>query len=493
MKQSSHQTHLGRKLALFGFVALAILLTIGSILAMAQKADQPGWRFELEQGKSMRSNLAITNRCSAPHRFRVKNKIKYLRFEQPTESILVGANSTKELGVQFDATGLKSQKYRDKLIVECPDCKKEKGCRQDREELLVEMIVLRPAESQIVNRVSLNCIPRGQGRFGSPCDGPGYSCLVMFPSRDPWPASIAMTPEVEKQSLPGTAYVSQGARPSLHYEFASSPSRDVKTFPLDRDFPLDNKVSNLLGYSSVTILKGKYEVDRKKGKFGGITFSIEVSGRAVRDDEIGTLHNEALAFLYKHPDFLKVLKGRKKGLFTSGDVSQIQKLIKQFALGKGFSETETDNANNSLSKFLADVGAINSLGEISLSNQYAAKAQPIPILAAQKGYLSQTLAEEIVKVQQMALDKKDLKGVLEYVEKQARPRLREKDDIRRMDLFVNVSNKSHQFWGSEPELLKPGSGTIIADGAGAAYGLLLGPIGSIFYGTLFSVIANESD
>lgn len=92
MKRSSCETYLGRQLAIFGFVALAIhLLTIGSMPSMAQKTEQPGWHVELEEGKSTRSNLSINNRCSAPHVFRVKNKIKYLRFEQPTDSILVGA------------------------------------------------------------------------------------------------------------------------------------------------------------------------------------------------------------------------------------------------------------------------------------------------------------------------------------------------------------------------------------------------------------------
>lgn len=119
----------------------------GPMPSPAQKTEQAGWHLELEEGKSSRSNLSITNRCSTPHLFRIKNKIKYLRFAQSTDSVLVGANSTKVLGVQFDATGLKSKKYRDKLIVECLDCKNEKTCTQDREELLVEMTVIKPRQS----------------------------------------------------------------------------------------------------------------------------------------------------------------------------------------------------------------------------------------------------------------------------------------------------------------------------------------------------------
>jgi hypothetical protein len=124
--------------------------------------------------------------------------------------------------------------------------------------------------------VALNCIPRG----GQLCDADGYGCLVMFP--DGWPSNMRKTREVEKQTLSGKAYVIEGSRPSLHYEFASSPSTDVSTIPLDRDIPLGEKVSKSLGYSSVTILKGKYVVDRTTGKFGGLVFNVKVTARIVR-------------------------------------------------------------------------------------------------------------------------------------------------------------------------------------------------------------------
>jgi len=126
--------------------------------------------------------------------------------------------------------------------------------------------------------VALNCILRG-GRF---CDQDGYSCLVMFPPGGGWSARISKSPEVEKQSLSGKAYVTDGTRPSLHYEFTSSPPTDVSTFPLDRDIRLDDGVSKSLGYSSVTILKGKYLVDRKMGGFGGVVFNVRLTARIVQ-------------------------------------------------------------------------------------------------------------------------------------------------------------------------------------------------------------------
>lgn len=109
------------------------------------KKTEAGWHQELEEGKSSPWPLTLNNDCPHPHLFRVKNKTKYLRFAQSTDSILVGAKSTKVLRGQFDATGFKSKKYRDKLVVECLDC--QKGCTQDRKEFLVEMTVIKPRES----------------------------------------------------------------------------------------------------------------------------------------------------------------------------------------------------------------------------------------------------------------------------------------------------------------------------------------------------------
>jgi hypothetical protein len=100
-----------------------------------------GWQFDIEEGQTNRSKVSIDNTCSEPHLFRIKSNMKYLHFEEPTDAILIGGNSTKQIGVVFDATGLKSKVYRDKVVVECRDCKKGRGCHVYRHELAVEMSV----------------------------------------------------------------------------------------------------------------------------------------------------------------------------------------------------------------------------------------------------------------------------------------------------------------------------------------------------------------
>ena len=102
------------------------------------------WRVEIEEGKSARSQLQINNRCSAPHLFSVRSQAKGLSFEQQTNKVLIGAGISNVIAALFNATGLKSKVYRGKVIIECLDCKTEPGCTQDRDELQVEMTVIKP-------------------------------------------------------------------------------------------------------------------------------------------------------------------------------------------------------------------------------------------------------------------------------------------------------------------------------------------------------------
>ncbi|HEX8174155.1 MAG TPA: family 16 glycosylhydrolase [Pyrinomonadaceae bacterium] len=138
---------------------------------------QGDWRVEVEEGKSARSTITINNRCSAPHLFRIKSNDKFLQFEQPTDSVLIEAGSSKQLGVRLSAIGLKSKQYRGKVVVECIDCKKEHGCNQALEELSVEMVV-KPYQIAIPPaRDSL------KGRVVNPQNNPVAGAKVSVPGR----------------------------------------------------------------------------------------------------------------------------------------------------------------------------------------------------------------------------------------------------------------------------------------------------------------------
>jgi len=101
-----------------------------------------------EEGEIKLATITINNQCPEAHRFRIKNDIKYLNFEQPADAVLVGAGSSEQLRVIFDATGLASRFYSDKLTVECLDCKRGEGCTPKNNPVPIEMIVSKSTASK---------------------------------------------------------------------------------------------------------------------------------------------------------------------------------------------------------------------------------------------------------------------------------------------------------------------------------------------------------
>lgn len=79
-------------------------------------------------------------------------------------------------------------------------------------------------------------------------------------------------------------------------------------------------------------------------------------------------------------------------------------------------------------------------------------------------------------------------------------------DTKYVNAFVQVYNNSYSYWTNKASSVKSGvngyrvsqkmkesSVVILADGAGALYGLILGPVWSIIEGAIFSVIADNQD
>lgn len=289
MKRFSHQVYHLRRLAVF-ILALSFLLLVSSLkLSVAQKASRAGWRVEVEEGKSTRSTLTINNRCSEPHLFRIKNSVKYLRFEQPTESVLIAASSNKRLGARFDAAGLKSKVYRSKVVVECLDCKKESKCTQDRDEVPIELTVIKsatpnivtpaePISTQAIKPSSSNMAQIQMGRiviqWGTKriagCPGNGI-CIF---KTDPGPRcplfNFAVIPVNRRVEAIGTLEKNR-----IILELTSAPPERAKRISVDEDIALDDCSCRALGYSSITILKGNYKMSYTETKFGKVVLKVK--------------------------------------------------------------------------------------------------------------------------------------------------------------------------------------------------------------------------
>lgn len=179
MKRTSHKTDTVGRWVIFFFILSLLSLVSMFQPSAADEVKQGGWRVEITEGKSTRATLTINNRCSETHRFRITSSVKYLQFEQPTDSVLIEANSNKQLGARFDATGLKSKVYKTKVVVKCLDCKKKGStCTQDRDEVPVEMVVIKA--NQIVKPPASDSLT---GRVVDPRNTPVRGAQVRIPGQ----------------------------------------------------------------------------------------------------------------------------------------------------------------------------------------------------------------------------------------------------------------------------------------------------------------------
>lgn len=158
--QLPRKAYPGRRGLFFCFLALSIMCITTGLQqpAAAQQKQQAGWQVQVEEGGKTNAILNISNRCLEPHNFRVRNKIKYLSFTQPTESILIAPGVSRPLTAIINAAGLKPRIYEDDLLVECLDCKKEKAsrCTQDRDKVPVQLTV-NPAANFKVKLPTATC------------------------------------------------------------------------------------------------------------------------------------------------------------------------------------------------------------------------------------------------------------------------------------------------------------------------------------------------
>jgi hypothetical protein len=282
MKRASLKAHCAQRRTIFTLFASTILLLAVGLNSSATNAVSPqaGWRVQLEEGKTSPSTLTIGNHCSSPHFFRIKSKIKYLRFEEAVDSVLVGPNSTRQIRVMFDATGLKSKVYRDKVIVECLECKKERTCSQDRDEVTVELTVTKPAAPQPqgiknVNRPPVGVIIHWKVFYGNKVSGlPGGPIpLPMCPCpHNACKYVCSLFPIRLSQSTVGNVIKTVGTVHDnfMAVDFRPKDLKSTRTLNFTEDSALDEATARELGYRKITFLKGSYEVS----KSGSVNLAI---------------------------------------------------------------------------------------------------------------------------------------------------------------------------------------------------------------------------
>lgn len=245
------------------------VLGLAVIFGSISRAQQTGWQVEVAEGQKTSATLGITNRCLEPHFFRVREDINYLTFQEPTDSILIAPGARKPLAALFDASGLKSQVYKDEVIVECLDCKKEKAsrCTQDRDKVPVLLTVTKsgPAPMPAAMAVSTPIIstptfptpyPRSSPFAGAMEKTDSTTVEIEFKfkfKRIKKTSSMIANIEPANGNGNGTIRI-DGNR--LRLTFTSQVAVPDNTIHIDRNYDLVPELASALGYKNVLLKAG---------------------------------------------------------------------------------------------------------------------------------------------------------------------------------------------------------------------------------------------
>jgi probable HAF family extracellular repeat protein len=192
------------------FLVIGIALFAAYAWTQESQQERPVWDVQLARNAQASSSITIRNQCQQTHTFTVTPQQTPFLQLLAAPTVNVAGNSSYELPVRFDTTGMNAGQYQGTVLVKCDTCRREGTCKQDREILPVRLTVLpdgtqpRPTATPTPTPT-----PRPIGAGATPSPGPSSS---------PSPCAPAST---------STTYVVKdlGALPSL----SSFPSHCIAT------------------------------------------------------------------------------------------------------------------------------------------------------------------------------------------------------------------------------------------------------------------------
>lgn len=165
------------------FLSTGTVLLASDVWIQQSTQERAVWDVQLARNAQAASNITIQNQCQQAHTFTVTaQQTPFLQFlAEPT--VNVPGNSSYNLPVRFNTSGMNAGQYQGTVIVKCETCKKEKTCKQDREVLPVRLTVLQDNTQQ-----------KAGPQPGIPPPPQAMPIATPTPTPTPRPAPTATTP-----------------------------------------------------------------------------------------------------------------------------------------------------------------------------------------------------------------------------------------------------------------------------------------------------------
>jgi hypothetical protein len=184
-----------RRAVLATSIVIAAVVIATTLVRTQEQTQQerPVWDVQLAANTHASSNITIRNLCKKTHSFTVVEQ------QTPYLSLLAGAsvsvhgNSSYNLPVRFSTDGMNAGQYQGSVLVKCENCRKEKGCQQDREVIPLRLEVLaagakpnNPTQPQVPGAPSM---PDKKAPTGPIAGGPAGPVSQPTPTPAPTPTA----------------------------------------------------------------------------------------------------------------------------------------------------------------------------------------------------------------------------------------------------------------------------------------------------------------
>jgi hypothetical protein len=126
---------------LFALLFASVSSTAPQNTPSPQTSATANWNVKLNAEDTAPSTVTATNECSAVHHFQIQpDHLAFMNLKGEA-SFQVPPNSQHVVPVEFNTHGLKPGSYDAVLTVRCMDCKSERTCHEDHQDLHVFLTV----------------------------------------------------------------------------------------------------------------------------------------------------------------------------------------------------------------------------------------------------------------------------------------------------------------------------------------------------------------
>lgn len=202
-------------------------------------------------------------------------------------------------------------------------------------------------------------------------------------------------------------------------------------------------------------------------------------------DEIGKYHNKALDLYYKNNNLKssEINYNNVRDEIISSLISYDNKLFNKTLINKNAVQSEKTLSNLKIS--------------FSVKSTKTTTDNLLEIInyLGQNNEISVELSGKLKSINNSVLEGNlNSSEILNLVNDLNNDNWNEQD-AKYVNAFTQVYNSSYEYWNNLQNLKSTkadGDAVILADAAGALYGLILGPVWSIIEGAIFSVLANNA-